>query len=95
MINYIKTLFPWRWTALAAMFIFLECLYYFCNMSVLYEPGIFCFANFVNWIILDLTAGIGRENNNVWKTLIGVLYLLAFMAFIIFDAYNRFGVRVF
>jgi len=93
MINYIKSLFPWRWTALAIIVLFLESLYYYVNMSIMYDPTIFLIVNIVTIFILDLTIGVGRESKNQWLPLLGVLYLILMMVFLIFDAYIRFGIK--
>lgn len=75
--NYIKSLFPFRWLAPLSMILIIECL-------VLALPWVLpgTLINILTWIVVDITIGLGRREERVLYNIAGLLYLFSLLGYI-------------
>ena len=77
--NYIKSLYPWRWIFPFVMFLMIEYI-------LLFIPQYFTIAsimNLITWIVVDITIGLGRREERVWFNIIGLVYLVSFALYLL------------
>ena len=70
MITYIKSLFPFRWICIAILFLSVEYLLAYAKFPTYYH-----IVNLITCFVIDITIGLGREERNPWKNMVGVIYL--------------------
>ena len=84
--NYLKSLFPTRWIILA-IFIFLSTIL-LCLLNIHSDnvtiPNYYHIINIIFWFIIDFSIGLGREEKNIWKNLLGIGVTMIILILLIF-----------
>lgn len=69
--NYFLSLIPYRWILILILIICFSVLLLCTTLQWYYHVG-----NVFTWFLIDNTLGIGRKEENPYKNMIGLIYLL-------------------
>lgn len=81
--NYIKSLFPWRWVLILILFLSVEYLLLFLPHFLITS-----IINLFTWIMVDITIGIGRRVEEWHLNIIGLSYLISLAVFLLWLSKN-------
>lgn len=84
--KYLKTFKNYRWIVPLLLIIPSELLLLIFSpiYSTIFPMWQLYFGNFIFWIIIDFTIGIGIIEKNIWKNISGILFIIFIIVFLIY-----------